>query len=183
MMKLRYVLMIMLTVLFNVPFAKDERTVRLQLPEELNKNILPQFSARDGDGENLFQRRHLQRLVEPQTKRVALVFFATWCVPCAKGAMVIRDSKETLKENGVQVIFVNTGERDAEAVNKWIRQYGGPALALIMDSRMQMAGAFGLLEANGTVITPKTLVLDRTLKPLFLLGAEGSDFPEVLWGE
>jgi peroxiredoxin len=173
-----------LAVLFaahGVQGARGELSVRLNMPEQLKRESLPQFSARDRDGENLFQRRHLERLVEPETKRVALVFFATWCLPCAKGAMAIREAGDRFRENGVQVIFVNVGERDIGAIHRWIGQYGNPALPLIMDNRMQMAGAFGLLEPNGTIIMPKMLVLDRRLKPLFLLGAEGSDFPGVLW--
>jgi peroxiredoxin len=170
-----------LTALFAAPYAQGELSVHLKLPEQLNKQVLPQFSARDRDGENLLQRRHLERMVDPDAKRVVLVFFATWCVPCAKSAMTIKKTGDLIKENSVQVIFVNAGERDVEAIHKWIRQYGDPALALIMDNRSQMAGAFGLLEPNGTIIVPKKLVLDKKLKPMFLLGAEGSDFPEVLW--
>ncbi|MCL2688487.1 MAG: TlpA family protein disulfide reductase [Chitinispirillia bacterium] len=173
--------MIILTVLFSVSFAQAELSVRLELPEQLKRNTLPQFSARDRDGENLFQRRHLERMIEPEAKRVVLVFFATWCVPCAKSAMTIKKTGNSLKENGVQVVFVNAGERDVGAIHKWIKQYGDPSLPLIIDNRSQMSGAFGLLEPNGTTIVPKKLVLDRKLKPLFLLGAEGSDFPGVLW--
>jgi len=178
---LQYVLVIVFAVLFSVGYVQAELSVHLQLPEQLKKNTLPQFSARDRDGENLFQRRHLERMVEPEAKRVVLFFFATWCMPCAKGAMMVRKAKDELKRNGVQTIFVNVGERDVEAIHKWINQYGDPGLPLIMDSRSQMAGAFGLLEPNGTIIVPKILVLDVKLKPLFLLGTEGSDFPGVLW--
>jgi len=178
-MRLKIIIAVLFTALCT--YAQDELSVRLKLPEQLDKQILPQFSARDRDGENLFQRRHLERIIEPQTKRVVLVFFATWCMPCAKGATIIEKAKNELVENGVQAIFVNVGERDVESIHKWIRQYGDPGLPLILDGRSQMAGAFGLLERNGTIVMPKILVLNGKLKPLFLLGTEGSDFPEVLW--
>ena len=175
------VCVIILAALFTAPCAQDELSVRLKLPEQLKKETLPQFSARDMNGENIFVRRHLERMVEPETKRVALLFFATWCMPCAQGAAAVKKARSELKENGVQAIFVNVGEKDVEAIHRWVGQYGDSTLPLIMDNRSQMAGAFGLLEPNGKIIMPKILVLNDKLKPLFLLGTEGSDFPQLLW--
>ena len=180
-MKRRHILTAALAVLLGAYSAQGELSVRLELPEQLKKETLPNFVARDRDGQNLLQRRHLDRIIGPQTKRVALVFFATWCMPCAKGAMMIRDARDELAKNGVQAFFVNVGENDIEAVHKWVRQYGDPTVPLIIDNRSEMSGAFGLLEPNGTIVMPKILVLDAKLKPLFLLGTEGSDFPRILW--
>ena len=168
-------------LLFAYSAAQGEPSARPPLPEQLKKEALPHFSVRDSDGQNLLQKRHLERMIQPQTKRVALVFFATWCMPCAKGATMLRNARAELAKNGVEAIFVNVGENDINAIHKWIGQYGDPAAPLLTDNRSQMAGAFGLLEKNGTIVMPKILVLDAKLKPLFLLGTEGSDFPRVLW--
>jgi alkyl hydroperoxide reductase subunit AhpC len=78
-------------------------------------------------------------------------------------------------------IFVNVGEKDAEAVHRWIKDYGDPKMPLIMDIKSQLAERCGLMGQDGIVIMPRTLVLDAQLKPLFLLGTEGDDFPEILW--
>jgi thiol-disulfide isomerase/thioredoxin len=181
-MELKHTLTVALAVLlFSHSAAQGELSAHLPLPEELKKDALPHFSVRDRNGQNLLQRRHLERMIPPQTKRVALVFFATWCMPCAKGATMLKNARDDLAKNGVEAIFVNVGESDIDAIHKWIGQYGDPAAPLVMDNRTQMAGAFGLLEKNGTIIMPKILVLDAKLKPLFLLGTEGSDFPQTLW--
>jgi thiol-disulfide isomerase/thioredoxin len=163
--------------------ARSELSVVLELPEELGADILPPFSAKDKDAENGFQRRHLEKTVAdaPKTKRVALVYFATWCKPCAEGAAKLKKARKVLKENGVMVILVNVGEKEPEPVHKWIKDYGDPKLPLIMDTKSQLAERCGLTGADGVVIMPKTLVLDAKLKPLFLLGTEGDDFPEILW--
>lgn len=163
-------------------WAFGETTVRLALPKQLVVEKLPNFSAKDRDGE-LFQRRHLEKLIEqtPGTRRVALVYFATWCGPCAAGAMELRIARAALKKNGVLTIFVNVGEKDTVSVNKWIKSYGDPGFPLILDARQQLVDPYGLAESSGQVVMPKTLVLNEKLKPLFLLGAEGNDFPEILW--
>lgn len=161
-----------------------EPSVRMALPRQLaHVETLPPFTAKGGDGEQMFQKRHLEKMLkdDPRITRVAFAYFATWCAPCALGAGKLRASRETLKRNGVLVIFVNVGETDIVAVRKWIKEYGDLEAPLIMDTRSQMVGHYGLLEANGRVVMPRTLVLNRKLKPLFLLGTEGDDFPEILW--
>jgi thiol-disulfide isomerase/thioredoxin len=181
-MKLPHILTGILTLLITQA-QSGEPSVLLELPKQLTVNRLPAFSARDKDANQLFTRRHLEKLIErePQTKRVALVYFATWCAPCAQGAVKLKAAKETLEEKGILTVFVNAGEKDIAAVHKWIKEYGVPEFPLIMDTRLQLVGPYGLLEPNGTVIMPKTLVLSEKLKPLFLLGTEGDDFPEILW--
>jgi peroxiredoxin len=161
--------------------ARSAPSVFLELPEQLSKETIPAFTAKDRDANKNFQKRHLEQLIEPETERVVLVYFATWCKPCIEGADKLKKAKKDLKKRKIQAIFVNVGEKDAESVHKWIKKYGDPDFPLIMDTRSQMVGPFGLLEPDGTAAMPKTLVLDEKLKPLFLLGTEGDDFPEVLW--
>jgi peroxiredoxin len=164
--------------------AQSESSVRIPLPRQLaSAAAIPSFSARMTDGEQLFQKRHLEKLVaqDPQIKRVALVYFATWCAPCAAGSRKLRAAKETLRRNGVLVIFVNAGESDVTAIRKWIKDYGDPGFPLILDAKTQMLGPWGLTDPSGKVLMPRTLVLNRNLRPLFLIGTEGDDFPEILW--
>jgi peroxiredoxin len=161
-----------------------EPSVISALPKPLAvADMLPPFSAKDENGDKIFQRRHLERMAEqePNIKRVALVYFATWCRPCAEGAARLKKAREILKKNGVIAVFVNVGETDVTSIKKWIRSYGDPEIPLILDMRSQMAAQHGLLETDGRIIMPKTLVLDKNLKPLFLLGTEGNDYPDILW--
>jgi peroxiredoxin len=179
---LRAITIISAMLLMTTP-ARSELSVVLELPKELAADILPTFSAKDKDAENGFQRRHLEKMVadNPKTTRVALVYFATWCRPCAEGAAKLKKARKLLLENGVMAILVNVGEKEPEPVHNWVREYGDPKLPLIMDTKSQLAERCGLTGANGVVVMPRTLVLDAKLKPLFLLGTEGDDFPEILW--
>lgn len=161
--------------------AKAEPSVHLELPAQLSKKNLPTFTAKNRDAAKNFQKRHLEQLVEPETERIALVYFATWCKPCTEGATMLKKAKKKLEEKGILTIFVNVGERDVDAVHKWIKKHSDPDFPLIMDTRAQMVEPFGLSEPNAPIALPKTLILDKELKPLFLLGTEGDDFPEVIW--
>jgi len=172
---------LMLTII--AAAAKAELSVRLPLPKQLAVETLPSFTAKGQDAEQLFQKRHLERMIaqDPRITRVALVYFATWCGPCALGAVKLKAARETLKRNNVLTVFVNVGETDIVAVRKWIKDYGDPGFPLIMDTKSQMVGPYGLTDPSGRVLMPRTIVLNRNLKPLFLLGTEGDDFPEIIW--
>jgi len=161
----------------------------LPLPKELaSVEVIPPFSAKDSTGEEPFQRRHLEDMVrrEQGVKRIALVYFATYCAPCAEGMKRLKNAKAALKANGILTVLVNVGEGedDPEPVYKFVRENGGTGFPLILDIRKQLVDPYGLSEVDGVTvktIMPKTLVLDSKLRPLFLLGEEGYDFPEVLW--
>lgn len=163
--------------------ARSELSVRLPLTKQLSGETLPPFTVKGQDGESMFQKRHLDKMIaqDPKITRVALVYFATWCHPCAVGSLKLKAAREALKKNNVLAIYVNVGETDVAAVRKWIKEYGDPAIPLIMDAKSQMVGPYGLADANGRALMPRTIVLNRNLKPLFLLGTEGDDFPEILW--
>jgi len=163
--------------------ARSELSARLPLPKQLAVETLPPFTAKGQDAEQMFQKRHLERMIaqDPKITRVALVYFATWCAPCALGAVKIKAARETLKKNNVLTVFVNVGETDIAAVRKWLKDYGDPGVPLIMDTKSQMVGPYGLTDPSGKVLMPRTIVLNRNLKPLFLLGTEGDDFPEIIW--
>jgi len=163
--------------------AQSELSARLALPRQLAVETLPSFTVKAQDGVQLFQKRHLEKMVaqDPKIKRVVLVYFATWCNPCAVGALKIKAAKETLRRNGVLTIFINVGETDLAAIRRWIKEFGDLGLPLVMDVKSQMVNTYGLTDPSGRMLMPRTLVLDRSLKPLFLLGTEGDDFPEILW--
>jgi len=182
-MKISSMLTTFFIVLIMIATARSEPSAVLELPPQLSVDTLPPFSAKDSKAERGFQRRHLEKMIEdnPKIKRVALVFFATWCKPCAEGAAKLKKARKILKENNVLAIFINVGEKEPEPVQKWIKDYGDPKMPLIMDTKSQLAEQCGLMGPNGIAIMPRTLVLDAKLKPLFLLGTEGDDFPEILW--
>jgi len=178
-MKLHYILFIIFAALATQ--AKSAPSIILKLTPQLSEETLPPFTVKDKDANKNFQKRHLEQWVEPETERIAFVYFATWCKPCAEGAVKLKKNKEMLTKNGILIVFVNVGEKDVDVVHNWFNKYGDQSFQLIMDTKSQMVGPYGLLEQDGSVTLPKTLVLDKKLKPLFLLGTDGDDFPDVLW--
>ncbi len=151
-------------------------SVRLDLPPKLKKETVPYFKAKDRYAKEWFYLANLSDLVKPNTKRVALVYFATWCVPCREGMLMLRNNKDLLEKNNILVVLVNVGEKDVKMVHKWVEKYSSPEWDLVMDVNQQLTAKFGLPSK-----IPLTLLLDRNLKPLLLLGTEGNDWPEVLW--
>jgi len=190
-MKKILAMLIAITTLFATP------SVKLDLPPPLQKEIIPQFVARDKDVNERFDRGDLRRKVEPATKRVALVYFTTFCKPCMEGMVRLRDSKDLLKKNKIQIVLVNVGEtkscsgvrsvqcaKDLKTVHDWVKKYSIPEWLLIMDVNQQLVWPFGLTKSKmEEVPLPQTLLLDNKLKPLLLLGTEGDDWPQVLWEE
>jgi alkyl hydroperoxide reductase subunit AhpC len=153
-----------------------------QMPPKLQAEILPWFAARDGkDGVSPFTRKTLEGLVAPQIKRVALVYFATWCLPCREGVLRLKEQKGELQKNGVLVVLVNVGEQDMGVVQKWVRQFGTEQWPLISDQFGRLTEGFGLVKPEEKITLPRTIVLSEKLKPLQLIGAEGSDWSEILW--
>ncbi len=152
----------------------------IPLPENISDS-LPWFAVREWGGVNApFTKVHLQKMAA-SSNRVALVYFATWCVPCREGIARIVRNREQLNRQGLKVVFVNVGERDEELVKKWISKMDLQGWNIVMDPFGRMTEGFGLVGENARMDLPKTLVLDKETSPLFLLGQEGDDFPEVLW--
>jgi len=155
---------------------------RRDLPPVLKKESIPFFKAKDRNAKKEFYFINLKELVKPNTERVALVYFATWCIPCREGMVMLKNSKDSLEKNNTQIVLVNIGEKDVKKVHKWIENYSNSEWDLIMDVNQQLIEKFGLSKTKETEL-PLTLLLDKNLKPLLLLGTKGNDWPEVLWQE
>jgi peroxiredoxin len=172
-------------LLFAAAFSFAQPSLRLELPPQLQKDIVPAFVARDRNADAPFNLNGLKKLVDPEkTERVVLAYFATWCKPCREGMAKLRKNKDKIEKNGIQIVLVNVGESDAALVHKWIKEYSDPDWPLIMDTRQQLVKPFGLLkQGEQTIALPLTLILDNKLKAIGLLGTEGSDWPSLLWKE
>ncbi len=172
-----------LLLLFSLGVAGElEQSQKLPLTAQLQKDQIPWFVARDRNNSEPFSKKHLETLVGPQTKRVALVFFATWCIPCREGIVRLRDNQADLDKNGVQIILVNTGESEIPKIESWIKTNGNEKWPVILDTFKNIQKNTGLISGTETeIIFPKTILLDNKLKALSLIGAEGKDWPKVLW--
>jgi len=180
-MKIFAVLLLSFAVAFAAPDELEKSQV-LPLTEQLKKGPLPWFVARDKSDLQPFSKKNLEELIEPGTKRIALVFFASWCLPCREGVAILRDSQSDLEKNGVKVILVNAGENDVSKIESWAKANASEKWPVIYDKFKNVQKSTGLISGAETEITfPKTILLDNKLKPLLLIGAEGKDWPKILW--
>jgi len=170
---------------FAMAFAASdelEKSQILPLTAQLKKESIPWFVARDRKDLQQFTKKQLETLVASQTKRMALVFFASWCVPCREGVIRLRDSQAELDKNGIQVVLVNAGEGDLSKIENWIKENGNENWPVILDKFKNIQKNSGLISGSETeIVFPKTILLDNKLKPLLLIGAEGKDWPQILW--
>lgn len=164
-------------------FAVADKSEILPLTPQLQKGKLPRFVARDRKGaEPFISDVHLKNFMKPQTQRVALVFFATWCIPCTEGVKLLRDNQAELDKNNVLVVLVNAGESDIPKIENWVKAYGNENWPVVLDKFGNAQKNTGLLAGGATeIVFPKTILLDDKLKPILLIGAEGKDWPSILW--
>ena len=181
---MKKMLIMVLTIIQAMAFAAEGVELSQELPftPQLQKEVIPWFVARDRVDLQPFSKKNLETVVTPQTKRVALVFFASWCIPCREGVVRLRDNQAELDKNGVQVILVNTGETDVPKIEAWVKENGSDKWLVILDKFKNLQKSTGLIADMETeIVFPKTILLNKDLKPLLLIGAEGKDWPNILW--
>jgi len=177
-------LILALALFFANPLAAPaelEKSQQLPLTAVLQKASMPWFVARDKNDQQPFTTNDLRTLAK-QTKRIALVFFASWCIPCREGIVILRDNQAELDKHGVQVVLVNAGESELPKIEAWVKANGNEKWPVILDKFKNIQKNTGLIsDAETEIVFPKTILLDNNLKPLLLIGAEGKDWPKVLW--
>lgn len=180
---MRKLLCILALALSGFSFGQtDGVTVELPLPGAITDS-LPWFAVREiNEANSPFTRTFLAKEAE-KSERTVLVFFATWCNPCKDGITRLVNKKTELKNRKINIILVNIGVREVEEkkIRSWVNGLGAGSFKLIIDPFKVMTEGFGLMEKTGEIALPKTLVLDSRMKPVKLLGQEGSDWPQVLW--
>ena len=159
-----------------------EKSHKMELPKSISDS-LPWFAVREVAENPLpFTRSHLAKIAT-KSERTALVYFATWCIPCRAGVKRLVENVEGLQKNNVSVVLVNIGERDEELVKNWVKKTEASKFTVISDPFKRLTEGFGLVKEGEEITLPRTIVMDKGLKPLFMLGEEGSDWPQVLWAK
>lgn len=171
---------ILCTIASAAVLAFADPSAEMPLPSAISDS-LPWFAVREIKVPNApFTRSHLAKAVEKKN-RVALVYFATWCIPCRVGVKKLAEHQADLSQNGIQVVLVNLGEKDEKSILSWIEKTGASNFTAIGDPFKRLTEGFGMTSEGSNISLPRTLVLDKNLKPLFMLGQEGSDWPQILW--
>jgi len=112
---------------------------------------------------------------DAEVRCVALVFWATWCVPCIEGIDLLSTAHEHLEEAGVQVILVNLGQ--SEAIVRAFFEYRNKVFPVVMD-RFRIAESEYIVSDNVNGSLPRTVLIgsDGTVKAIF--SVEGGDYVE-----
>ena len=176
-----------LFILFLLTFAAyGAKSEILPLPQELQSGELPWFAMtveNNGAYNGVLNKDGLRELVkEKNCKGVIISFYATWCAPCREGLKKMNENAAEFKKRNLLVVLADIGEEDYGKINKFIKPYAQPEWLLGFDRFGNIPEKFGLAKEGEEMAFPKTLVLDSTLIPQKLIGVEGDDFPQVLWG-
>ena len=152
------------------------------------QGTIPNFQTLTIENEPGLTRDNLkEKAKKAGTKRIALSFFATWCVNCAEELALLKKNADELQKNGVQVYLIDVGEnvhKDGEKVRDMVNKYAGNSFPLYFDPNGNLLRKSGFLQKDGKYSLPLTIVLDPDLQVLSVLSAVSKeDFPRILWSE
>ena len=155
----------------------------LELPSQL-RDSLPEFLVRDiRDDLILFSKSTLKEMSKGYD-RVAIVYYTTWCGKCREGLVQIASNREYLEGKKVKVVLANVGERDIDKVRRYLKEHRLlDSFPGTLDPYNRLLVDFGIWDESKKNALPRTLVLDKDLKPLLLMGKEGDDFIEKIAGK
>lgn len=174
------VLFAIVTFVSTGAFAADSQ--KLPLPEAI-KDSLPWFAVRELQNDNIpFTRTHLQGIAQNHD-RVALVYFATWCIPCRAGIKQIVAHQAEIEKAGTAIVLVNVGERETNKVKNFLAKLSADKIASVTDPYGRLTEGFGLVKEGQNISLPRTVVVDKSLKVLQLIGEEGGDYIKLLMGQ
>jgi len=182
----RLIFFVCLAFLANWSFAQRPSEMR-SFPKELQSE-LPWFAVvtKDiyGGYTDILSKDKLKNIaVQKNSKRVVLAFYATWCIPCREGLIKMGNKAAELEKNNVLVVLLSVGEEDYAKINTFVSAYVKDGWLLGFDKFNNLSENFGLSKGGGEMPLPGTLLLDKDLRPIMLIGQEGDDFPQILWSE
>lgn len=169
-----------LGVLISMSFATP--TKKLPLPDHFDPGqTVPWFAVIDGKtGYTPFNKAMVLKQIETQkSEKVIFAYFATWCLPCAKGLKELAAQQAELDANKVSVFLIHVGDDETEKIEKWIQKHTNPDWPVLLD-RFEVISKGWRFYKNKAEL-PRTLVLDSKLIPTAFYGEEGSDWPSVLY--
>ena len=178
------VLFFVVLLFSSVSFAAEAATQsqKIPLPAAI-RDSLPWFAVFELQNDNApFTRNHLNALAQ-KNERVALVYFATWCIPCREGLKQISTNAEALAAAKTAVVLVNVGEREKDSITKFLEQFSLEKLPAVVDPFGRLTEGFGLIKEGENIDLPRTVVVDKKMHPSFMIGAEGADYIQILKGE
>lgn len=182
--KLSLLTMLVVLLFSSALFAAEPApaSVKLPLPAVI-QDSLPWFAVFELQNENApFTRNHLNILAQ-KSERVALVYFATWCIPCRVGLKQISDNAAEIAAAKTSVVLVNVGEREKEKITNFLKKFSLENAPAVVDPYGRLTEGFGLIKTGENIDLPRTIIVDKSAHPVMMIGAEGSDYISILKGE
>jgi len=174
---------IILALMSALCFGQSQKLA--SLPKQLQGTI-PNFQTLTIENEPGLTKDNLkERAKKSGAKRIALSFFATWCVNCVEELAILKNNADELQKNGVQVYLINVGEsihKDGEKVSEMVNKYAGNSFPLYFDPNGNLLKKSGFVQKDGKYSLPLIIILDADLQVLGVLSAVSKDdFPQILW--
>jgi peroxiredoxin len=148
------------TIILAVLAAAVAYTLYANMNKDKNQKIevgktAPDFVLVDMEG-----NKH--RLSEYKGQGVFLNFWATWCKPCEREMPYIENQYQQFKDQGVQVLAIDSSETDL-VVNKFVERHG-MTFPVMIDKDGQVQAAYGinplpitfLIDKEGKVVKSHT---------------------------
>ena len=174
-----------LTFLFSTAsFAAEPMALSQKIPLPTTiQDSLPWFAVFELQNDNSpFTPNHLNTLAQ-KSERVALVYYATWCIPCREGLKQISTNLEGLAAAKTSFVLVNVGEREKDLITRYLAKFSLEKMPAVVDPFGRLTEGFGLIKEGENIDLPRTVVVDRNLRPVLMVGAEGTDYIQILKGE
>ncbi len=144
-------------------------------------DALPWFSGWTPDDRVL----NRTRLFEGRRRPLAIVMFATWCLPCDAELRALGAARERLEKAGVDVLLVDVAEPAAPSP-AWLAERGVSGVPLLVDRFGQVGRALGAVTAAGAdagpdaggreaTTLPRTVVVDANGVIVDVFGADGGE--------
>jgi len=149
----------------------------------------PWFSGWTTDDKVFTVRKALD---DPKVKRLALVFFAKYCVACRPGIKKLAAAADKMQAQGIQVVLVNFQDKPDE-IQQYLKSLSanadGPAQGGAPNSQQNVGIPFTVvldrygqsnrvfLEPTGDkVVLPRTVLIGKDGKVQAIFGEEGDDY-------
>lgn len=118
---------------------------------------------------------------DESVEECALVFWATYCLPCLNGLKMLAAAEERFAERGIRIVLVNFSELP-EKVQRFLTDNPQP-YPVVLDRWQKNAKTY-LADENGAVTLPRTVLIDRSGVVKAIFSTEGNDYVErILAGE
>jgi thiol-disulfide isomerase/thioredoxin len=167
-------------VIMGLGFA--ESTKKLPMPDHFEPGeTVPWFAVIDAStGYTPFNKAMLQKKIDAaKSEKVIFAYFATWCLPCAKGLKELASQQAELDKNNVSVFLIHVGDEETDKIGRWVSKNANSDWPVLLD-RFEVISKGWRFYKNKAEL-PRTLVLDSKLVPTAFYGEEGSDWPSVLY--